>query len=118
MREHTNLDAAGTALETPAGKVMWKLMMVAFGILITTLLSLILAGITHTNGIAEAARDRNFQQDQQISLLQVQTQSLQRVSDATVASLQAITLQMTKNQDTLDHLNDTQKRMMQGERPR
>lgn len=116
--EHPRLDTAGQAFESPAGKAMFKIVMVVFGVLVSVLLSLILTGVNHTNGIAEAARDRNFQQDQQISLLQVQTQSLQRVSDATVASLQAITLQMTKNQDTLDHMSDTQKQMLQGERPR
>lgn len=96
---------------------MWKMMMAVFGIVVTVLLSLILTGINRTNGIAEAARDRNFQQDQEIALLQTQTQALQRVSDSTVAALQAITLQMTKNQDAIEHMNASQKRMLQDSRP-
>lgn len=119
MRNHdsTRLDDAGQAFETPAGKAMWKMMMAVFGIVVTVLLSLILTGINRTNGIAEAARDRNFQQDQEIALLQTQTQALQRVSDSTVAALQAITLQMTKNQDAIEHMNASQKRMLQDSRP-
>lgn len=119
MRNHdsTRLDDAGQAFETPAGKAMWKMMMAVFGIVVTVLLSLILTGINRTNGIAEAARDRNFQQDQEIALLQTQTQALQRVSDSTVAALQAITLQVTKNQDAIEHMNASQKRILQDSRP-
>lgn len=120
MRDHdaTRLDSAGQAFESPAGKAMFKIIMVVFGIVVTVLLSLIVTGINRTNGIAEAARDRNFQQDQEIALLQTQTQALQRVSDSTVSALQAITLQMTKNQDAIEHIGDSQKRMLQDARPR
>lgn len=123
-RDVTRLDSAGQAFESPAGKAMFKIMMVAFGILVSVLLSLILANSERTNNIAEAARDQNYAQDQQIALAAAQAKvmdaridALQRVSDATVASLQTMALQLSKDQDTIERVSDTQKQILQGQRP-
>jgi hypothetical protein len=83
----------------------WRIAMAVMTLVMSALLALILAGINQTNIIAENARDTNNQQNQSIVLLQAQTLSLQRVSDATVNSLQQLTLQMTKNGDAIEHLN-------------
>jgi len=120
----TRLDSTGQAFESPAGKALWKIISMIMAAVITTLLSLILAGINHTNGIAEDARDHNYQQDQQIALINAQAKvmdaridAVQRVSDATVASLQTMMLQVSKDQDALQHVSDTQKQLLQSQRP-
>lgn len=126
MRDHdaTRLDSAGQAFESPAGKAMFKIIMVVFGILVSVLLSLILANGQRTNTVAEGARDHNYDQDQQIALMNAQQKvvdaridALQRVSDATVASLQTMALQVSKDQDTIQRVSDTQKQLLQNQRP-
>ena len=121
----TRLDSTGQAFESPAGKALWKIITIIIAGVITTLLALILAGINHTNGIAESARDHNYEQDQQIALINAQAKvvdaridALQRVSDATVASLQTMALQVSKDQDTIQRVSDTQKQLLQSQRPR
>jgi hypothetical protein len=121
----TRLDSTGQAFESPAGKALFKITMVVFGVLVSVLLSLILANSERTNNIAEGARDHNYEQDQQIALAAAQAKvmdaridALQRVSDATVASLQTMVLQVSKQQDTLQHVSDTQKQLLQSQRPR
>lgn len=120
----TRLDSTGQAFESPAGKALWKIVTIIIAGVITTLLALILAGINHTNGIAESARDHNYEQDQQIALINAQAKvvdaridALQRVSDATVASLQTMALQVSKDQDTIQRVSDTQKQLLQNQRP-
>lgn len=101
------LQPVETALESPAGIAAGKIVLLVFGVLVTTLLALILTGINRTNSVAEAAREGNYKQDQDIALLKVQTQAIQRQTDATVAALQALTLQVTKNQDDIQHTRST-----------
>jgi hypothetical protein len=111
------LETIDHVMESPSGKALWKIVSGVMAAIITALLALILAGINTTNTIAQSARDNNYRQDQSIALLQAQTTSLQRVSDATVTSLQAMSLQMTKNSDQLEQLNDAQKALIQRTRP-
>lgn len=92
-------------VESEGAIAAWRIAMAIMTLIMSALLSLILTGINKTNNIAEAARDNNNRQDQSIALLQAQTQSLQRVSDATVASLQSITLTITRNGDRLENLD-------------
>ena len=96
-------------VETPGAIAAWRIAMAVMTLVMAALLTTISVGISRTNSIAENARDNNNKQDQAIILLQAQTSALQRVSDASVTSLQALTLQMTRNGDRLDQLNDAQK---------
>lgn len=118
MRDATRLDSAGQAFESPAGKAMFKIVMVVFGILVSVLLSLILAGVNHTNAVAEAARDRNYQQDQEIALLQNGYEAQKNVSAASVAAIQSNTIQLTKLQDSIDHIRDIQQQSLTRNRPK
>lgn len=120
MRDHdaTRLDSAGQAFESPAGKAMFKIIMVVFGILVSVLLSLILTGVNHTNAIAESARDNNSRQDQEIALLQAGYDAQKNVSTASVAAIQANTIQLTKLQDAIDHIRDIQQQLLVRDRPK
>lgn len=91
-------------VESDGAIAAWRISMAIMTLVMSALLALILASINHTSDLSELNRDTNNKQDQSIILLQAQTQSLQRVSDATVLSLQAITLQMTRDDDRLNEL--------------
>src|SRR5574337_861881 len=94
--------------ETPGAVAAWRISMGIMTLVMSALLALILAGINTTNNIAQDARNVNNKQDQDIILLQArleslqsQTTSQQRVSDATVASLQTLMLQLTRAEDKM-----------------
>lgn len=117
MADHQKLNAAGRAMETPAGKAMWKMLMVVFGVLITLLLSLILAGVNRTTSIAEGARDKNYAQDQEIALLQSGMGAQKDVTTAAVAAIQSNTIQLTKLQDAIDQVRSIQQQQIVRDRP-
>lgn len=103
--------------ETPGAVAAWRISMGIMTLVMSALLALILAGINTTNNIAQDARNVNNKQDQDIILLQArleslqaQTTSQQRVSDATVASLQTLMLQLTRAEDKMELLNSHMKK--------
>lgn len=108
-------------MESESGKGASKLLMVAFGIVTTALLGLLNFNVRDSNAIAakalataEGARDTNYKQERDIALLNVKTESIERKTDATVAGLQTLILQVTQNRDAIEH---NTKQSLQNQRP-
>lgn len=97
-------------LESPGGQGLSKLLLAAFGIVTTALLASINGNLHAANELAakamakaEQANDTNYQQDRDLALLKVRTDAIERKTDATVQALHALTLQVTKNGDAIEH---------------
>lgn len=98
------------SLETQSGKGASKLLLAAFGLVTTALLASININLHASNELAakaqataEGVRDVNYKQERDIALLNVKTEAIERKTDATVTALQALILQVTKNQDAIEH---------------
>lgn len=105
------LEATERKLESPTGKGLSKIVLTAFGVVITALLASINGNLHAANELAqkalvtaEQARDTNYAQERDLALLKVRTDAIERKTDATVAALQALTLQVTKNGDAVEHI--------------
>ena len=96
-------------VESQGAIAAWRISMALMTLVMSALLALILASLNHTSTMSEINRETNVKQDQSIILLQAQTEALQRSSDAAVVSLQAITLQMTRDDDRLNELEYVKK---------
>lgn len=112
------------ALESSTAKTAAKIMAIVLAAVITVLLSLILVAVNGTNSnaekalnVAQAVRDHNYEQDQSLALLQVEVQSQKSITNAMVANIQALTLQITHISDKQEQLNDAQKTLIQQARP-
>lgn len=104
------LERAEQRLEAPPGKVLSKLLFVAFGIATTALLTSINANLHAANdaaaraqAAAEQAVKTNYDQERDLALLKVRTDAIERKTDATVQALTALTLQVTHNADAIEH---------------
>lgn len=96
-------------VESDGAIAAWRISMAIMTLVMSALLALILASLNHTSTLSEINRETNVKQDQSIILLQAQTEALQRSSNAAVVSLQAITLQMTRDDDRLNELEYVKK---------
>lgn len=95
-------------LESQAGKGASKLVLAAFGIVTTALLTTIAYDVheysarqqTLLNAIA-AEHDSNAIQSTSLALLNARVDAIERKTDAQIEALQALTLQVTRNGDAL-----------------
>lgn len=98
------------SLETQSGKGASKLLLAAFGIATTALLSTIAWDI-HASSLQQQAllhaiaaeHDANATQSTSIALLDARVGAIERKSDAQIAALQALTIQVTQNGDAIKH---------------
>lgn len=105
-----NLARFEQRLETPAGKGASKLLLAAFGIVTAALLSTIAWNVHQYTQQQESVlaqireeHDANATQSTGISLLDARVDAIERKTDAQVAALQALTVQVTRNGDAIDH---------------
>jgi hypothetical protein len=111
-------------LETEGGKGVSKLLIVAFGIVTTTLLTLINVNVSASNAnaakamaAAQAEHDVNAAQASDLALIKQRQDGFQKVSDATVASLQALTQSVLNNHDDIILLKQADATRVQHSRP-
>lgn len=112
----TKLDDAGRLFDTPAGKALWKIVMLIFGAIVTAFLVTINGNLeaaakaaAKAQATAEAVREHNYAQDQDIALLKVKADAIERRTDQAIATLQALTVQVTRNGDAIEHSKGKQK---------
>lgn len=103
MRENNPLARVEKAMETPTGAGASRVVNITFGIVVTVLLSLLLANSVRGMNLAEKAIEHNSQQDKDITSLQIRQEAIKQVTDEQVQTLQAISIQMTRMQDDIDH---------------
>lgn len=104
-------------MDSPGGKVLWALSKILVTVLITALVAI---STSKLSDISESQKDQtaaNIRQDQNIILLQQRTDALQKVSDATVVSLQQIGNQVTHNTDDIGHIKDIENYRVSHSRP-
>ncbi|HJR14239.1 MAG TPA: hypothetical protein VJ833_10115 [Rhodanobacteraceae bacterium] len=98
------------------GRVLWKIGEIVIACMVTALAYNIsnkmnaFATFTATQESADAKRDQN------IALMQAQVEGMQKISDATVQSVQQIGNQVTHNADNISELqNENNERMLLGQ---
>lgn len=104
------IESAERKLETAAGKGVTRVVLLAFGIVTTALLASINSNLSSANALAakaqetaEKAQIANYDQDQQLALLKVRTDSIERKTDAAIDALRVLTIQVTHNGDAIEH---------------
>lgn len=97
-------------LDSPAGRGASKLVLILFGAVVTALLGAINYNLQEANAHAMQAlqaanteRDTNFAQARDLALLNARVDAIERKTDAQISALQALTLQVTRNGDAIEH---------------
>lgn len=108
----SKLQRAEEALESTGGRAWSRIVNMLFGGVAVALLSIITVQGHRANELAEAQQAENASQNVRIAVIQnrmdqadVKTAETVRTLTALTAQVQAMTVQMTKNQDAIEHNN-------------
>jgi hypothetical protein len=107
-----------SAFESEGGKVMWKIALLVFGMFVSAMLALVQHDLGQFTQAADNNTRMNVAQDLDIALLKQEAAQRQRVSDSTVATLQALTQQVTQLSDSVQTLKEVNAERVRHSRPR
>lgn len=109
MNDH-KLQRAEEALESTGGRAWTRIVNMLFGAVAIALLSTITIQGKRANELAEQQQVENASQNVRIAVMQnrmdqsdIKTAETVRTLTALTAQVQAMTVQMTKNQDAIEH---------------
>lgn len=120
----TRLQSAAHAAESVTGKFMMNLVALIFGGVLTVLTSLILVnmmGFRDTANLAlktaQAAANNNTVQDLRLSEEDAARAETKQTIGAMQGTIRVHDLQIQKNTDSIDRIDNTQKQLLQRSRP-
>lgn len=112
-----SMDNLNKAIDSSGGKLLWRIGEIILAAIITAFIYNISNKMDSFSQFVNHEQVTDAQRDQNIALLQAQLNGLQKVSDATVQSLQQIGNQVTHNTDDITNLKNTQNYEIRTSRP-
>lgn len=120
MREASDVNSAErieAAMQSARGRVLWSIGKIAVTLFMTFCATQVVDYLASINHKLALQADANVTQDRDIALVRQRMDGMQKVSDATVASLQALTQSVLNNHDDIIRLQQTDAIRVQRTRP-